>query len=178
MILNQILNSVLFALIIVTVLYLIGAIVYDYQMRLFSKRVNRRRDAVDVLTAQKYDLLRLIGKLFAKLNIDIPEQYILARRPRFEDTLEGITGPERQIVKNFLNQTAQTLYYYAELHEKLVINDEYQSLKRNLGEIDYNFRNAVNLYNADALGYNYWRRFFLYRWISKLRKTIDKELIP
>jgi hypothetical protein len=163
--------------IIVVSIYLLLAIIYAFQMRTFYHQINKRKDAIDVLTAQKYDLLRMIGKLFVRFQIDVPQEFILSKRPRFEDTLQNIKDTERTIVKSFLVQTAQALFYYGEQNQPLSVNPEYVSLKKSLAEVDELFRKQVAIYNADATNYNFWQKFILFRWVAKLFRHQVKELI-
>jgi hypothetical protein len=158
-------------------IYFALSIYYAFQMQTFLKQLIKRKDAIDVLTAQKYDLLRMIGKLFVRHNIDVPQEFILSKRPRFEDTLQNIKNTERTIVKSFLVQTAQALFYYGEQNQLLSVNPEYVSLKESLAEVDENFRKQVAIYNASATNYNFWSSSFLFRWMSILFKHHKKELI-
>lgn len=162
---------------ILVIFYLIGAGVYYIQMAKINHRVGKRKHKVDVLAAQKYDVLRMIGKLFVFHHIDVPQELILSKRPRFEDTLQNIKHTERTIVHSFLVRTAQSLFYYGEQNQSLAANPEYITLKKTLAEIDENFQKGILEYNADAMGFNYWRRFFLYRWISFLMALKHRELM-
>jgi hypothetical protein len=162
---------------VIIAIYFGLSIYYAFQMQTFLKQLIKRKDAIDVLTAQKYDLLRMIGKLFVRHNIDVPQEFILSKRPRFEDTLQNIKNTERTIVKSFLVQTAQALFYYGEQNQLLSVNPEYVSLKESLSEVDENFRKQVAIYNASATNYNFWSSFFIFRWMSILFKHQKKELI-
>ena len=170
-------SLILLIVAIIIGIYLILGVFYGFQMRSFYRQLTKRKDAIDVLTAQKYDLLRMIGKLFVKHHIDVPQEFILSKRPRFEDTLQNIKDTERTIVKSFLVQTAQALFYYGEQNQSLSVNPEYVSLKKSLSEVDELFRKQVAIYNAAVTNFNWWHLFFLYRWISMLLRYQSKELI-
>jgi len=171
------LEIILFITIIVVSIYLLLGLFFTLQMRSFFIHLNKRKDAIDVLTAQKYDLLRMIGKLFVRYQIEVPQEFILSKRPRFEDTLQNIKDTERTIVKSFLVQTAQALFYYGEQNQALSVSPEYVSLKKSLAEVDDFFRKQVAVYNASATNYNWWQNFFLYRWIAIILRYKSKELI-
>lgn len=162
---------------ILLVIYLLVALFYGIQMQKLFKQLAKRKDAIDVLTAQKYGLLRMIGKLFVRHKIDVPLEFILSQRPRFEDTLQNIKDTERTIVKSFLVQTAQALFYYGEQNEQLSVNPEYVSLKKSLAEVDEHFRQQVAIYNASVTNYNFWGKLWMYRWVSRLMNQKTKELI-
>jgi hypothetical protein len=171
------LETVFLIAVVVLSIYLLLAVIYAFQMRSFFRQISKRKDAIDVLTAQKYDLLRMIGKLFVRFQIDVPQEFILSKRPRFEDTLQNIKDTERTIVKSFLVQTAQALFYYGEQNQALSVNPEYVSLKKSLAEVDELFRKQVAIYNADATNYNFWQKFILFRWVALLFRHQFKELI-
>jgi hypothetical protein len=149
------LEIILFIVIIVSIIYLLLGLFFTVQLRSFFMQLSKRKDSIDVLTAQKYDLLRMIGKLFVRHNIDVPQEFILSKRPRFEDTLQNIKDTERTIVKSFLVQTAQALFYYGEQNQPLSVNPEYVSLKKSLAEVDELFRKQVAVYNAAVTNYNW-----------------------
>jgi hypothetical protein len=88
------LEIILLIIIIVFSIYLLLGLFFTFQMRSFFIQLSKRKDAIDVLTAQKYDLLRMIGKLFVRHQIDVPQEFILSKRPRFEDTLQNIKDTE------------------------------------------------------------------------------------
>jgi hypothetical protein len=157
--------------------YIVFAIYYLLQMHKLYRQLYKMKDAIDVLTAQKYDLLRMIGKLFVRHKIDVPQEFILSQRPRFEDTLQNIKDTERTIVKSFLVQTAQALFYYGEQNQTLSVNPEYVSLKTSLAEVDEHFRQQVAIYNAGVTNYNFWGKLWLYRWIALLTNHKKRDLI-
>jgi hypothetical protein len=170
--------QIIFIVVLVLVaVYLAASIFFGFQMRRFKLQLSKRKDAIDVLTAQKYDLLRMIGKLFVRHQIDVPQEFILSKRPRFEDTLQNIKDTERTIVKSFLVQTAQALFYYGEQNQALSINPEYISLKKSLSEVDDNFRKQIAIYNADVTNYNFWIKFYIFSWVSALFKHHQKDVI-
>lgn len=171
------LETVFLIAVVVLSIYLLLAVIYAFQMRSFFRQISKRKDAIDVLTAQKYDLLRMIGKLFVRFQIDVPQEFLLSKRPRFEDTLQNIKDTERTIVKSFLVQTAQALFYYGEQNQSLSVDPEYVSLKKSLAEVDELFRKQVAIYNADATNYNFWQKFILFRWVALLFRHQFKELI-
>jgi|688.fasta_scaffold56772_6 hypothetical protein len=170
-------TATLYILIVVLiVIYLMGGIVYFIQMSNISRRITKRKHKVDILSAQKYDVLRMVGKLFLLHHIDIPQELILSKRPKFADTLQNIKTTERKIVASFLLRTAQALFYYGEQNKDLSANQEYIALKVTLSEVDQAFQQALMIYNADAMGFNYWRRFLWYRWLGSWMQLQQRDL--
>jgi hypothetical protein len=169
-------STVYIILIVLASIYCIGGLVYFIQMSRISRRLSKRWHKVDILSAQKYDVLRMIGKLFLLHHIDIPQELILSKRPRFADTLQNIKTTERRLVASFLLRTAQALFYYGEQNKSLSNNQEYIVLKVTLSEVDQAFQQALIIYNADAMGFNYWRRFIWYRWLGSWMKLNERDL--
>ncbi len=158
-------------------LYVAALIIFAYQMSQFDKRIAKSLEAIDVLIAQKYDMLRLIGKLFVKHDIKVPVEFVLDVRPDFEKTLLDISPDERAVIRAFLMRTAQALFYYGEVNSALAANGDYVAIKENYAEIDRQYRQAVVLYNADAVGYNYWSGLLWFRFVAKWRKMTQKDVI-
>jgi hypothetical protein len=163
-------------LIVFASIYGIGGLIYFIQMSRISRRLSKRRHKVDILSAQKYDVLRMIGKLFLLHHIDIPQELILSKRPRFADTLQNIKAAEHKLVASFLLRTAQALFYYGEQNKALSDNQEYIALKVTLSEVDQVFQQSLIIYNADAMGFNYWRRFIWYRWLGAWMQLKERDL--
>ena len=151
--------------------------VYDFQMKEYEKRIKKYLESIDVLIVQKYDLLRRISKIFKQCDISVPKEFVLDVRPKFEETLKDISAQERAIIKSFLMRTAQALFYYGEVNQKLADHQAYRALKVSYAETDHQYRSIVNFYNADAIGYNYWIRIGWFRWVAKYRKLTKKDII-
>lgn len=169
-------TTIYIILLVLLTVYLTGGIVYMIQMTHISRRLNKRRHKVDIASAQKYDVLRMIGKLFLLHQIDVPQELILSKRPHFADTLQNIKTTERKLVASFLLRTAQALFYYGEQNQSLSQNPEYIALKVTLSEVDQVFQQSLLIYNADAMGFNYWRRFLWYRWLASWMKLKERDL--
>ncbi len=157
--------------------YIAGVFIYIYQMKEYDRRMAKHLEAIDVLIAQKYDLLRRISKIFVQFKIAVPSEFMIQTRPKFEETLANIAPEERAVIKSFLMRTAQALFYYGETDSRLAQHQEYVGVKESYAEIDRQYRFTVNIYNADALGYNYWKDFFWFRWVARLRHYVEKDLI-
>ena len=69
------------------------------------------------------------------------------------------------------------LVYLAEQNERLSKHGEIRQAKNNITEMDANYRNLIAMYNADAIGYNYWISFIPTRYIYKLLKVQSKQII-
>jgi len=162
---------------VITLLYFISVIGYLRLMKRFLKRIELQLNAVDVLLAQKYDVLRLVGKLFKKYKVALPSEFEDELAPHFDERLKEVTGTERTTIKSYLLKATQAVLYYGEQDKKLAANPEFANLKKPLMEVDKDYRKAVAIYNADVLGYNYWISVFLWRWVAKTAKMKSKDVM-
>lgn len=158
-------------------IYLLSVLVFFEMMKRFSKRIEFQLDAVDVLLAQKYEVLRLVGKLFKKHNVALPSEFEEELAPHFDERLKEVTGTERTTIRSYLLKATQAVLYYGEQDKALAANPDYISLKKPLTEVDKDYRKAVNIYNADVLGYNYWINVFAWRWVAKAAKMKKKDVM-
>ena len=142
-----------------------------------NERIEKRNHRMNMLLMQKYDILLLIAKIFKKYKLEIPSEFEEELSPKMDESLKKLTLTERLTVKAYLMKASQNLLYFAEANENVKNDTEFKILKKSLLEIDINHRKAIALYNADALGFNYWIHFPLFRPISFIMKFKDKEIV-
>ncbi|MCH5171357.1 MAG: hypothetical protein J1F31_00785 [Erysipelotrichales bacterium] len=142
-----------------------------------NDRIEKRNHNVNILLAQKYDILILIARIFKKYNLEIPSEFEEELSPKMEDSLRNLTLTERLTVKAYLMKASQSLLYFAETNKNVKNDNEFKILKKSLLTIDVNYRKAISLYNADALGFNYWIHFPLFRPIAIVKRFKDKEIL-
>ena len=162
---------------IIAAVYLLSALAYFRIMKNFIRRINRRLDAIDVLLAQKYEVLRLVGKLFKKYKVSLPSEFEDDLAPHFDERLKEVTGTERTTIRSYLLKATQAVLFYGEQSKKLAADTEFIGLKKPLVEADDDYRKAVANYNADVLGYNYWISVILWRWVARLARFHPKDVI-
>lgn len=162
---------------IIAAVYLLSTLIYFRVMKTFVRRINRRLDAIDVLLAQKYEVLRLVGKLFKKYKVVLPSEFEEDLAPHFDERLKEVTGTERTTIRSYLLKATQAVLFYGEQSKKLASDSEFIGLKKPLVEVDDDYRKAVANYNADVLGYNYWIQVFLWRWVARLARFHPKDVI-
>ena len=158
--------------------FLLIEIIGYFSLKKLNDRIEKRNYNVNILLAQKYDILVLLAKVFKKYNMAIPSEFQEELSPKMDESLKRLTLTERLTVKAYLMKASQTLLYFAESNEKVKNDNEYQILKKSLLEIDQNHRKALALYNADALGFNYWIKVWAFRPIARLANFSEKEIVP
>lgn len=172
-----VLYIVIFIFGVLLFLFLLIEIIAYFSLKKLNERIEKRNYNVNILLAQKYDILVLLAKIFKKYNMTIPSEFQEELSPKMDESLKRLTLTERLTVKAYLMKASQTLLYFAESNEKVKNDKEYQILKKSLLEIDQNHRKALALYNADALGFNYWIKVWAFRPIARLANFSEKEIV-
>ena len=162
---------------ILFVLFVFFEIVAYVSLKKLNERTEKRNYNVNILLAQKYDILVLMAKVFKKYKLTIPSEFQEELSPKKDSSLKIITLTERLTVKPYLMKASQSLLYFAESNENVKNDAEYQILKKSLLEIDTNHRKALALYNADAVGFNYWIKVWILRPVVLLAGFKEKEIV-
>ena len=129
-----------------------------------------------ILTNKKDNLTKLIpllsehGVKMDKKNVDNFTNFDLAR----------INNQDNQQAKQARDElTLLSDYFLALCYEHSAVNEsaDFLFIDRTLKDIDRVYRQHILMYNADVLGYNYWINFFLTRYIYKIFRIKEKEII-
>ena len=142
-----------------------------------NDRIDRHEYNVNMLLAQKYDILLLIAKVFKKYNVKIPTEFEEELSPKMDESLKSLTITERLTVKSYLMKAAQTLLYFAEINDKVKNDSQFKILRDSLIEIDKNHRKAIASYNADVIGFNFWISYGALKPIVKLMGFKKRDII-
>ena len=140
------------------------------------KKLQRREHSINVILAQKYDLLVSLGKLMQGNGITLPENIKEALNISDYSSLKTINTQERLSVKTLLMKTVNTMFYIAE-ENGLSSSSRYITIKNSISDIDDHHRKEIALYNSDITAYNYWVRAYLFRPVAYLFRIKKKEWI-
>jgi hypothetical protein len=157
-------------------LYLLTILVVISQLVSIDRKLKRREHGINVILAQKFDLLVTLGNFMEDKGAKLPENIKDALIINDYSNLKTINTYERLSVKNLLSNTLNTMFYIAEEHG-MRESEKYITLKNSLKDVDNHHRKEVALYNADATAYNYWVKTFFFRPISKIFKIKEKEIM-
>jgi len=141
-----------------------------------NNKIKRRQHAINVLLAQKYDLLVTLGKYMEQNGAFLPDNIKQALDIQDYNSLKTINTQERLSVKTLLMKTVNTMYFIAEEHG-MRNSERYMTLKQTLNEIDEQHRKDIAFYNADVSAYNYWVKFIPFRPISFIFRIKIKEIM-
>lgn len=161
--------------IIIGIILLFDFSVLFWLLRL-KKEIKNKLHCINILMAQKYDLIIVLAKYLEDQGIVLPKNIQLSLDLNSEYNFKSITTTERLSIKTILTRTVEQMYFIADT--KGLVNDErYLTLKKSIGEIDTQSRKSVALYNSDVCGFNYWICFPLLRPISMLFNFKKGELL-
>lgn len=141
-------------------------------VRSIRKSLEQKEHAINVLTAQKYDLLVRLGNFMEDNNAHLPSEIREVLNISTHDNLKTINTTERLTIKTVLFSTVSTMFYIAESNG-LGDNHKYVTLHNSIIEIDEQHRKDITIYNSQALAYNYWIQFFLFKpiaWMLRMKK--------
>jgi hypothetical protein len=153
----------LWVLAIVVVAYLGGFLYVFSCLTYFSRRLKKRMVALSVLFAEKKEVLGVIYTAYKKASVTFEEaDEEAATKVRWLVT-ETAKGQKPAAIAAQLDEMEKRLNYLAENNQWLRQGDDYKTLGGTLHDLDANYRKIVAAYNSDLSGYEYWRKFFLYR---------------
>lgn len=162
---------------IIVGLYIILVIMDCIFITVFRRIFIKHNKALEVFLHYKYDNIKKLLDLLDKYNVRIGDKYL---RMFEEIDTNSFSDQESQLcleARTSLSMLRDELVYLAEQNETLSKHGEIRQAKNNITEMDSNYRNLIAMYNADVLGYNYWINFLPTRYIYKLFKVKNKQII-
>lgn len=139
-----------------------------------KRRIKRKKHAINVICAQKYDLLVSLCELMKENGIELPNSISETIVLSDHRNLQIINTEERMSLKALLTKTFIVLFDLAE-SKGLEQSNRYITIKNSVEDADDHYRKEVLLFNNEVKGYNYWIKSLLYRPIRWLFKLKDIE---
>jgi len=134
------------------------------------------RDLFLVLTNKK-DNLDKLAALINKHNVKVDKKQADALVNFDLKVIEHQNGEEAKKARELLTSISEYFLYVARDNEVVTNDAEYELISANVEESEKLYRQHVVLYNADVLGYNFWITFFPTRFIYKILKFKEKDII-
>ena len=169
-------HPALITLIVISGIYLFIIIIVISQLVKTNHQMKRKQHGINVILAQKFDLLVTLGRFMELNNTKLPEDVKVALNIEDYGKLKSMSTTERLSVKNLLMNTLSTMFFLAE-ENGLKEDSKYITLKNSLKDVDEHHRKEIALYNADATAYNYWVNSLLFRPIKLLFNLKEKEVM-
>lgn len=159
---------------IILIVYIILCVFIGLVVNTIAKNIKQKEHAINVLTAQKYDLLVALGNYMEENDVHLPDEFKDALNINGYDELKTINTIQRLNIKTVLFNIVSTMFYIAESNG-LGNNQRYITLNHSILEIDEQHRKNITIYNSQVLAYNYWIQFFIFKPIAYIFRLKKKE---
>ena len=143
----------------------------------FRRIFKKHNTALCVMLHTKYENIKKLVELLNKAEVAVPFKYIEILNGINANSFKDQELPECVQARNDLAYLKNELVYMVNNEEKLTKNLEVKRAKDAITEMDANYRTLVSMYNADALGYNYWINFLPTKWVKYLFRLKEKTII-
>ena len=171
-------NIVILILLGLFAIYLIGYIAVATIVGSYRRQIKKDNRGVRVAMSTKLDILRKCQAVMEANKIKMSDEcYIKLRYLDTEDFLQ-VQTEDFDKSRADLNFVENEIRGYVTTKRKLLKNEEAEILRLLLQDINESLKTSINAYNTDVLGYNYWVKFPLYRFIFLIFKAKPyKEII-
>lgn len=157
-------------------LYLIIVVIIGVLIHSLNKKIIRKEKAINVIMAEKYDLIISLGTLMDNEGINLPQSIKNTLNLKNHENLKVYNTMERLSIKTLLMKTVDTLFFISE-ENGLLSNEKYITLKKSIENIDVHHRKDIATYNSQVVAYNYWVKCLLFRPYSFIFKIKTKEIM-
>ena len=157
-------------------LYILIVFIIGMIIRSLNKDIIRREMAINVIMAEKFDLIISLGDLMEEQGVNIPSIIRNTLKSNKHDELKNYNTMERLSIKTLLMKTVDTMFFILE-EQGLYDIERYRTLKSAIEDIDIHHRKDIARYNSQVVAYNYWIKCWLFRPISKIIKLKEKEIM-
>lgn len=157
-------------------IYLLIIIVIAFVVRSLLKDIKRKEQSINIVMAQKYDLLIALGNLMVEKGIELSKNISETLNLKNHEKLKVYNTMERLSIKTLLTKTVDTMFYIAETN-KIGEDIKYLVLKKSIQDIDVHHRKSIASYNSQVVAYNYWIKTWLFRPVSLILRLKEKEIM-
>ena len=143
----------------------------------FSAIFKGHKKAIVVILYTKLDNMKKLYSILEKSGIKLDSK---VKDALYDIGTTDFNEPGNELFeksKNALSYVKDEIMFASNEHPELSSNQEFVQNRKNVNELDTQYRNNVVMYNADVLGYNYWIRFLPCRFIFKMFKVKKKQII-
>lgn len=159
------LSIFLYVLALLLVLYL-GFFIYVLTSLLsFQGKLNKRLIAFSVLLKEKKDILSTLYNLFDEKGIAIDSLTKESCAKMCWLKIDTLKENEIRAVSTTISDLQKRLTLLVSQDASLSKDEEVIRLLSTLMDIDGNYRRITATYNSEIIGYEYWRKMWLYSWI-------------
>ncbi len=162
---------------IIVSVYLIFVLIDFIFFVSFKVNLKKHTHAIAVFLQSKYDNIHKLLELVNKYAIPVNTEYVNKYTQIDTKCFSSPDTPSCIAARATLNQLKNEIVVIVRGDEILNKHNEIKQALSSIEEMDTNYRMLVATYNADVIGYNYWIHFLPTRYIYKLAKVNDKQII-
>ena len=175
--LSQTWNIIILILLGLVAIYLIGFGLVVFLVSSYRNKMKKDNRAIRVAMSTKLDILRKCQGVMEATKIKMSEEcYIKLRYLDTEDFLQ-VQTEDFDKSRADLAFVENEIRGYVTTKRKLLKNDQAEILRLLLNDINESLKTSIVNYNSDLLGYNFWVKYPLYRWIFKIFKVHTYKFI-
>lgn len=167
--------------IVVTVLVcllLLTLLVSGIFVRVFYIKLKKNSSAINLLLSQRYETVCEILEILKKHNVEVKENDVKAihKLERIND-FQALLKSDRDLrVLSFIHST-HNIITLCESNDSVIKDTEYSEILLRFNDLEESYREKTALYNSDVYGFNYWINVPVVKYIYRLFKLRNKDLI-
>lgn len=172
---RAILATIIVVLLMIVILYITLLVFSFVFMSVFKNKIKQGKEKINVILFQKYDsLMKFISLYKDKIKPNSPllifsnneelQKYNELKPEEFEEVSSYYESMVTYAKKIFINENDELNFSYG------------KEILDNIEELNNKFLEAIQLYNTNVIGFNYWRNLFSTKRIKNI--LFIKEIEP
>ena len=143
----------------------------------FSHIFRKHNTALGMMIHSKYENVKKLIDVLNRQGIHVPFKCINYINEINTKSFYNQEDPDCVKARNNLSLVTQEIAYIISTSGDISKNLELQRAKESIHELDQHYRTLIAMYNADALGYNYWINFLPGKYFKYIFRWKEKQII-
>ncbi len=151
--------------IVIVVIYLIGFFYCFALLHSFKKKMNKRIVGISIVFNEKKEVLLALDSYYRDAKMEYEEEDLQCVRDVAALKNGRLKETDVTCYRDTLQRLEKRLRFKADSNPWIKAGSDYETMTAFLSDLNRNYRSIVAIYNSDLLGYEYWRRCLIYRFI-------------
>lgn len=159
-------------------IFILTLIVSSIFTNVFKRQLKQNSSALNLLLSQRYEVVSEIVQILKKHNIEVSSDDIKAinKLERVNDFQTLLKSDRDLRVLSFIHST-HNIITLCESSEEVMKDPSYSDILIRFNDLEESYREKTALYNSNVLGFNYWINVPVVKYIFRLFKLRNKDLI-